>query len=68
MILRTIFYAILFYAVYWFLRRFLGGFFGTPQRRRGAAGGRNKRSYQGRAVDAEFEDLDNPRNDSRKDG
>ena len=68
MILRTIFYAILFYAVYWFLRRFLGGFFATPQQRRGAAGGSNKRSYQGRAVDAEFEDLDNPRNDSRKDG
>lgn len=64
MMFRTLIYAVLFYGVFWLVRRFLGGMFGAP--RGGAASSQRKRKrFDGQAVDADFEELDDNAREKR---
>lgn len=59
MLFRTILYALISYGIFWLIRRLFGGVFGAS--RNGAAGGTRSRRYGGKAVDADFEEIDEKR-------
>ncbi|MCZ7556578.1 MAG: hypothetical protein M5R41_09270 [Bacteroidia bacterium] len=58
MLFRTILYGLIFYGIFWLIRRVLGGITGMKQQRATGAGASRGRRYAGKAVDADFEELD----------
>jgi hypothetical protein len=64
MILRTIFYALIFFGVYWLIRRVMTAVFGMGGK---ATAGRKSRRKGNRshAVDAEFEIIDEKRKNAQ---
>jgi hypothetical protein len=58
MLFRTILYGLIFYGIIWLVRRLLGGLTGMKQGRSTGSGTKRGRRYTGKAVDADFEELD----------
>jgi hypothetical protein len=58
MLFRTILYGLIFYGIFWLVRRVLGGLTGMKQQRASGSGRKRGRRYTGKAVDADFEELD----------